>query len=91
MTLQQSAWMVLRQVERRTRTPFRWHGLPSRDTRKIIHIRITDQPDEMDLDIAAQAVVLDQISLECSTLMVSIGCGTCCFLKMPWVVEPWEI
>ena len=39
----------------------------------------------------AQAVVLDQNSLECSTLMVSIGCGTCCFLKMPWAVEPWDI
>ena len=56
MTLWQSAWTVLHQVERRTRTPFRWCGLPSRDTRKIIHIRITDQPDETDLDIVLASV-----------------------------------
>jgi hypothetical protein len=39
----------------------------------------------------AQAVVLDQISVGCSTSMVSIGCGTCHLLKMPWAVEPWDI
>ena len=32
---------------------------------------------------AAQAVVLDQITLGCSTFMVSIGCATGHFLKMP--------
>ena len=37
---------------------------------------------------AAQAVDLDQITLQCCTFMVSIGCASGHFLKMPWAVEP---
>ena len=36
----------------------------------------------------AQAVDLDQITLQCCTFMVSIGCASGHFLKMPWAVEP---